>query len=130
MSDTQPVKVKGISWLGVGTDHYEQSLRLFTEVLGMEIAVAHPGQALLKAGDAVVEIFANEGRGKSLTAPPVAAFEVEDVVQARGALEAAGVELVGEIGRWNGFEWLYFRGPDGNLFSVKKTPPPGWEQAD
>lgn len=92
------------------------------------MAVGHPGQALLKAGDAVVEIFGNDGRGKSLTSPPVAAFEVEDVAAAGAALTAAGVELVGDIGRWNGFEWLYFRGPDGHLFSVKKTPPPGWEQ--
>jgi catechol 2,3-dioxygenase-like lactoylglutathione lyase family enzyme len=124
------MKVKGISWLGVGTDHYDETLRLFRDVLGLEVAVGHQRQALLKAGDAVVELFGNEGRGKSLCTPPVAAFEVDDVEAAGAELRAAGVELVGEVGRWNGFEWLYFRSPDGHLFSVKKTPPPGWETAD
>lgn len=121
------MKVKGISWLGIGTDRYADTLHLFTEVLGLPIAIAHDGQALLKAGDAVVEIFGNEGRGKSLTNPPVAAFEVDNVTASRDALLAAGVELVGDIGSWNGFEWLYFKTPDGYLLSVKKTPAPGWE---
>jgi hypothetical protein len=82
--------------------------------------------ALLHAGDAVVEIFGPGTRGQALTAPPVVAFEVDDVHAARAELLAKDVELIGDIGSWNGFEWLYFRGPDGHVFAVKKTPPPGW----
>ena len=63
------------------------------------------------------------------TATPVVAFEVEDVEAARDELAAAGVELLGDIGRWNGFEWLYFRSADGHVLSLEKTPPPGWERS-
>jgi len=122
------MKVKGISWLGICTDHYPAMLTLFTETLGLQIATRTDGQALLTAGDAVIELFGNEGRGKSLCMPPVAAMEVEDVEAASAELAAAGVELVGEIGRWNGFEWRYWRSPDGHLFAIKKTPPAGWEE--
>lgn len=85
---------------------------------------------MLHAGSGtVVEIFGRGStRGKVLNTPPAVAFEVEDVEVARDALSAAGVELIGEIGRWNGFEWLYFRGPEDYIFSVKKTPAAGWDK--
>jgi len=122
------MRVTGISWLGVGTKDFETTLAFFTDVLGLEIAAAGGKVALLRAGPAqTVEIFGEGTRGKALTVPPVAAFEVADVEAARRELEAKGVELVGEIGRWNGFEWLYFRGPDRHVYAVKRTPPAGWE---
>nr|WP_295370687.1 VOC family protein [uncultured Sphingosinicella sp.] len=125
------MKVKSISWLGIGTDNYPETLRFFTQVLGLEVAASEQDQALLRVADGqLLEIFGREGRGKSLTSPPVTAFEVEDVQAARDELAAAGTELVGEIGSWNGFEWLYFKSPDGHMFAVKKTPPPGWERPD
>lgn len=123
------MKVKGLSWVGVGTDDFPRTLAFFTEVLGLPPAVVDPrGVALLHAGPGqLVEIFGPGTGGRALTAPPVIAFEVDDVGAARAELAAAGVEIIGDIGAWNGFEWLYFRSPDGHLFSVKKTPPPGWE---
>jgi catechol 2,3-dioxygenase-like lactoylglutathione lyase family enzyme len=121
--------IKRISWLGVGTDSFAQALAFFTEVLGLTpIVVSERGVALLHVGEGqILEIFGPGTGGNKLTSPPVAAFEVEDVAAARRELEAKGVETIGDIGAWNGFEWLYFRGPDGNIFAVKKTPPPGWE---
>jgi hypothetical protein len=41
---------------------------------------------------------------------------------ARAELLAAGVELIGDIGGWNGFEWQYFRSPDGHIFEIKTVP--------
>lgn len=35
--------------------------------------------------------------------------------------------MLGEVGKWNGFEWAYFRGPFGHIFAVKRTPSAGWE---
>ena len=69
-----------------------------------------------------VELFGKDGRGKTQNTPPTIAFEVDDVTAAHDALVAAGIEVVGEIGSWNGHEWLYFRSPDGYLFEVKKSP--------
>ena len=119
------MKVTGISWVGVGTDHYAETLRFFTRVLGLEVAEGAEEQALLRAGDGQhVEIFGRDGRGKSLNTPPTVAFEVDDVAAAREELLGQGIELIGDIGSWNGHEWLYFRSPDGYIFEVKKTPRP------
>ena len=119
------IKVKGLSWVGVGTESYEQTMRLFRDVLGMEVEVEVERQAILRAANGdQVEVFGRDGRGKSQNSPPTIAFEVDDVTAAREALVTAGIEIVGEIGSWNGHEWLYFRSPDGYLFEVKKTPPP------
>ena len=124
------MKVKGISWLGIGTHDFAETLAFFTDVLGLEpVVVDESGVALLHAGEnQIVEIFGGGTRGASLTSPPVAAFEVDDVAAARETLAARGVELIGDIGDWNGFEWQYFRGPEGYVFAVKKTPPRGWEK--
>lgn len=117
------IKAKGLTWVGVGTDRYEQTMRLFRDVLGLEIEVEVDRQAILRTANGdQVEVFGKDGRGKSQNSPPTIAFEVDDVTAARDALAAAGVEIVGEIGSWNGHEWLYFRSPDGYLFEVKKTP--------
>ena len=123
------MRVKGISWAGVGTDDFARTLTFFTEVLGLEPAIVDDrGVALLHAGGGqVLENFGPGTQGKLLTSPPTFAFEVEDVPTARDELIAKGLEVIGDIRRWNGFEWLYLRTPDGHVLGVKKTPAPGWE---
>ena len=122
------MKVKGLSWVGVGTNHYEETFRFFTEVMGLKVATCGDRQAILHIAEGQqLEIFGRDGPGKSRNSPPTVAFEVDDVVAAREELIAAGIELIGDVGHWNGFEWQYFRSPDGHIFEVKKTPPPGWE---
>lgn len=122
--------VKGISWLGVGVEDFDSALAFFTDVLGLRpAAVDDRGVAMLEIADGqILEIFGPGTRGHGMTSPPVAAFEVDDVAAARDELLSKNVEVIGEIGAWNGFEWLYFRGPGGHIFSVKKTPPAGWER--
>ena len=128
-SDHQ-VKVKGYSWVGVGTDDFAATLSFFSTVIGLEpVAIDERGVAILKVSDGqVLEIFGPATQGRKLTFPPIVAFEVEDVAAAREELLRQGIEVLGDIGSWNGFEWLKFRGPDGHVFAVQKTPPPGWEQ--
>ena len=117
------MKVKGFSWVGVASDDFPRSLKFFTDVLGMTVAASGDDQALLNvAPGQQLEIFGREGRGKSLNRPPTIAFEVDDVEAARTALIVGGAEIVGEIGKWDGHEWLYFRTPDGDLFEVKSSP--------
>ncbi|MFC7536883.1 VOC family protein [Sphingomonas sp. GCM10030256] len=117
------MKVKGLSWVGVGTDDYPRTLSFFTQTLGLEIEVESDHQAILRvAPGQQLEIFGRDGRGKTLNAVPTIAFEVDDVPEAATALTAGGAELVGDIGSWNGHEWLYFRTPDGHLFEVKSSP--------
>lgn len=117
------MRVKGFSWVGVGTDNYAKTLHFFTEVLGLEIETEAERQAILRvAPGQQLEIFGREGRGKTLNAVPTIAFEVDDVPAAAAELQAGGAELLGEIGSWNGHEWLYFKTPDGHIFEVKTSP--------
>ena len=124
------MKVKGYSWVGAGTNDFAATLAFFSDVIGLEpVAVEEHGVAILKVADGqVLEVFGPGTQGREFTFPPIIAFEVEDVGIARAELLQNGVELLGDIGSWNGFEWLKFRGPDGHIFAVQKTPPPGWEQ--
>ena len=118
------IRVKGFSWVGLGTDDYESSLRFFTEVLGFTVEASGDSQAILRvAPGQQLEIFGKEGRGKELNPPPTIAFEVDDVTEAASALVAGGAELVGDVGSWHGHEWQYFRTPDGHLFEIKRSAP-------
>lgn len=124
------MQVKGFSWFGVGVDDFPAALAFFRDVLGIPVAAEDArGVAMLQVGEGqVLEIFGPDSTGRAMTDPPVMAFEVKDVVQAREELLANGVELLGDIGSWNGFAWLYFRGPGDHVFAVKTTPAAGWEK--
>jgi lactoylglutathione lyase len=117
------VKVEGFSWVGIATDDFDRSMSFYRDVLGLDVWVEGDGQAILKtaSGDQL-EIFGRDEREKEATRSPVVAFEVDDFEAAREALRAAGIELIGETGSWNGFTWQYFRSPDGHIFEIKSSP--------
>ena len=117
------IKVKGFSWVGVATDDFPRTLDFFTRVLGLTIEASGDDQALLNVVPGQqLEIFGREGRGKSLNRNPTIAFEVDDIEEAKASLIEGGADIIGDIGRWNGHEWLYFRTPDGHIFEVKRSP--------
>jgi catechol 2,3-dioxygenase-like lactoylglutathione lyase family enzyme len=126
------MRVKGFSWVGVGVDDFHSALDFFEGVLGLQrVVVDDRGVAMLKVADGqLLELFGPGTRGYELNSPPVAAFEVEDLETACDELRTEGIELIGGVGRWNGFEWVYFRGPGGHTFALEKTPPAGWEVSD
>jgi catechol 2,3-dioxygenase-like lactoylglutathione lyase family enzyme len=117
------VRVKSFSWVGVSTDDFETSLRFYRDLLGLETWVTGDRQAILKTTSGhQLEIFGSDEREKQLTSSPVIAFEVDDLESAREELRAAGVQLIGEVGRWDGFAWQYFRSPEGHIFELKSSP--------
>jgi catechol 2,3-dioxygenase-like lactoylglutathione lyase family enzyme len=117
------VEVRGFSWVGVATDDFERSMSFFRDVLGLQVWVAGEQQAILRAASGQhLEIFGRGERDKQLTASPVVAFEVDDIEAAREELRLAGIELIGEVGRWEGYAWQYFRSPDGHIFELKSSP--------
>ena len=114
------MKVKGFAWAGLATEDFERSLRFFAEVLGLPVEVQTDDVAILTVGPGQqLEIFGGDHPGKRLTANPVIAFEVEVMEAARRELLAAGIELIGDVGSWDCFQWQYFRSPDGHIFEIK-----------
>ncbi|HKX91058.1 MAG TPA: VOC family protein [Sphingomicrobium sp.] len=119
------MKVRGFAWAGLATDNFDRSLRFFTKVLGLPVETLGEDLAILTVGPGQqLEIFGGDNPGRLLNVTPTIAFEVEDFAAAREELVSAGVELVGDVGRWNGYEWQYFRSPDGHLFEIKRVPQP------
>jgi catechol 2,3-dioxygenase-like lactoylglutathione lyase family enzyme len=115
--------VLGLRWVGVRSAEYEPMVRLFRDVMGMrvefseqtttELSLANGDRVQVFApGDPYYEFFGEQAAG------PVPLFEVSDLDAARAELAAAGVSVIGEIGRDKTWEWLHFRAPDGNLYEL------------
>ena len=101
----------------------EEMKTLFRDVLSLP--VDHERHDLVRfrlEGGEIVEIFGpSDQRHTFFTTGPVAGFQVESVEQARAELETAGIEVIGGV-QWSkaveGYGWLSFRGPDGNVYSI------------
>jgi catechol 2,3-dioxygenase-like lactoylglutathione lyase family enzyme len=117
------MKAIRLAWVGIRTDDYDATVRLFRDVLGLEVELEEEQttELSLPAGERVQvfgrghryhEIFGTEARG------PVPLFEVADVRGAERRLAEAGLEIVGSLESDSDWDWLNFRGPDGNLYAV------------
>jgi catechol 2,3-dioxygenase-like lactoylglutathione lyase family enzyme len=117
------VEVQSIRWIGVPTENYAAMRELLEGVLGLRVRFEDPttvelettgGDAiqLMAPGDPYFDFFLEHARG------PVPLFEVDDVHAARAELEAAGIAVIGDSSRDSRWEWIHFRGPDGNLYEL------------
>jgi hypothetical protein len=85
----------------------------FTEARTTELSLPSGDRVQVFAPrDPYFEFFREHASG------PVALFEVDDVRRARSELDAAGLEVIGEIERDSNWEWLHFRAPDGRLYAL------------
>ncbi len=115
------VKVEGLGWLGIRTERFEETARFFREVMGLEetrrerdvVGFAFPDGAEMEVWRPEDEFHSFFGTG------PVVGLRVDDVEEARAAMEAAGVEFLGPVQRSEGAAaWSHFRGPDGNVYEI------------
>jgi catechol 2,3-dioxygenase-like lactoylglutathione lyase family enzyme len=117
------MKVLGIRWVGVRADSYDEMVGFLRDVLGLQVAFEDDATAEFSlANDDRVQVFGPGHRYFELFGEggggPVPLFEVDDLQAARAELAAAGIEVIGEIERDASWEWLTFRGPDGNLHEL------------
>jgi catechol 2,3-dioxygenase-like lactoylglutathione lyase family enzyme len=117
------MKAIRLAWVGIRADDYDATVRLFRDVLGLEVELVeeHTTELSLPAGERV-QVFGRGHRYHELfgaeAGGPVPLFEVEDVREAERRLGEAGLVIVGSLESDPGWEWLNFRGPDGNLYAV------------
>jgi catechol 2,3-dioxygenase-like lactoylglutathione lyase family enzyme len=134
------VRVRRLSFLGVKTDDFEAMTAFVRDVLGLEPGHRDAGWAVfqLASGDRdLVEVYRPGGYDERLlpaaATGPTVAFGVDDLLAARDELVAAGVEIVADVvwadeafgsPSYEGFAWLFFRAPDGNVYALQQDHAP------
>jgi predicted enzyme related to lactoylglutathione lyase len=117
------MKVQGIVWMGVQTEHHEATSAMFRSLFDEPPSIDEPGFALwsLSNGD-LVELFA-AGTKPPFEAAPVVGFQVDDLEAAQRRIEAAGGVVIGGYGpNETGYASLHFRAPDGNIYELVYDP--------
>jgi hypothetical protein len=124
------VEVRGIHFLGVGTERVSELRTFAIEVLGMRVDGQDTDQfvELAMADGARLEIFGSAARAESPwqfeSNPVVAGFLVDDIEAARDELaRTPNVELLGGVRRLpSGYAWQHFRAPDGHVYELTSDP--------
>ena len=114
--------IRGVAWVGVRTERFIEMMDFYRNVMGLAPTLEIPGQFAmfdLPDGDQI-ELFGTSGPfNPHFPASPVAEFLVEDVEEARPAMERAGVKFV-HAGRDDktGTAWAHYIAPDRNLYGI------------
>ncbi len=123
-----PLKVLGVSWVGVKTAKFAQMRKFARDVLNLTPAEDAPDFSVfvMPDGDAF-EIFgpnAGEPPAQFANNPIMVGFLVDDLTLARQELIDAGVHLIGntERNRESGYAYQHFRGPDGLVYELAQDP--------
>ena len=119
------MKTLGLSWMGVRSKEFAGMVKLFRDVMGLELTYAEEGFVVLRTGDGdTVEIFGpNSKYNKHFSSAPVVGFLIDDMDEARNRLREARLELIGEVKKGEkGYAWQHFRGPDGNIYELVFDP--------
>jgi catechol 2,3-dioxygenase-like lactoylglutathione lyase family enzyme len=100
-------------------------VRLFRDVLGLELTHSEEEFVVLRTGDGdTVEIFGpNWKYNRHFSSSPVVGFLVDDINEACDRLRKSGSELIGDVKKGEkGYAWQHFHGPDGNIYEVVFDP--------
>ena len=114
------MQVKGLTWLGLRTTQFEEMVKFFRDVMGMQPIRDDPEIAGFQLTNGTqLELYRPEEPFHAFfTTGPLVAFWVDDVDAARATMEAAGIEFIGPIQRAGKTRWNHFRAPDGTVFEI------------
>jgi len=112
--------VKGLTWLGLRTDRFDEMVKFFRDVMALKPIRDEAQIAGFQMSDGTrLELYRPEEKFHSFfTTGPVVAFRVDDVDAARAQMEAAGIQFIGPIQRAGKASWNHFRAPDGTVFEI------------
>jgi len=121
-------KFKGLVWLGVRTNKFEELLDFYKNKMGLP--VMHEAEGFrafdLPNGDRI-EIFSEQyisedgNDYRHFSTGPVAGFLVDDIEEAKAEMELEGIEFIGPITEGSRSKWAHFRGIDGNTYELKQV---------
>ena len=114
--------VTGVDFVSVPTQDLERAVAFYGETLGLERTVHRPehGFAEFDTGTVTFNVHDPEqmGIGEFSVNSNHLALQVEDVPQARAALEERGVEFMGDMFDTGVCHMAFFRDPDGNALML------------
>jgi catechol 2,3-dioxygenase-like lactoylglutathione lyase family enzyme len=114
------MRLEALVWLGVRTEMFEQTVRLYRDVIGL-----HP----YREDEQSVRFRLENGTEIHVYGPcdefheffgsaPVVGLLVDDVTSARAEMEIAGTEFIGGIQHSESESWSHFVGADGNVYEL------------
>ena len=131
------MKVKRIGFIGTRTEHVDEMTAFFRDVLGLEERYTQADWTIsqLPSGSFdLAEVYGSDLRDERLlpndVSAPMITFVVDDVVAARAEVEAAGIEILGDIvwaaqafenPAYEGIAWIFVRAPDGHVYGIQQA---------
>ena len=115
-----------VDFVGIRTNRLDETVALFRDVLGVQVARATDHAVRFRLADGtILELYGPEDEFHAFfTTGPVVAFRVEDFAIARQTMVNAGIEFIGEIQAADGVSWQHFHSPDGAILELI-GPTPG-----
>jgi catechol 2,3-dioxygenase-like lactoylglutathione lyase family enzyme len=107
--------------LGIRTARFEETVRFFEDIIGLEVIRQEHDMVGFKFPDGTeMEVWRPEDQFHGFfTSAPVVGFRVDNAEEARAWMEAAGVEFLTPVQRSEGgATWSHFRGPDVNVYEI------------
>jgi hypothetical protein len=132
--------IRRLSFMGVQTESFDAMAVFVRDVLGLQAGHRDDGWAVFQLGSGdrdLLEVYRPGGYDErllpALATGPTVAFAVDDLLAARAELAAAEIEIVADIvwaaeafddPRLDGWGWLFFRAPDGNIYALQQDHAP------
>ena len=113
--------VTGVDFVGVPTRSLDAAVEFYGATMGLprSVYMRERNYAEFETGNLTLSVFDAEGFGLEHKVNPNAiALHVDDVAQARTALEQRGVEFAGEILDTGVCHMAFFSDPDGNALML------------
>ena len=113
--------VTGVDFVGVPTRNLDAAVEFYGATMGLprSVYLRERNYAEFETGNLTLSVFDAEGFGleHKVNANAIA-LHVDDVAQARAALEQRGVEFAGEILDTGVCHMAFFSDPDGNALML------------
>ena len=122
-----PQLVTGVDFVGVPTRNLDAAVEFYGTTVGLprSVYLKERNYAEFETGNLTLSVFDAEGFGLEHKVNPNAiALHVDDVAQARAALEQRGVEFAGEILDTGVCHMAFFSDPDGNAIMLHRRYAP------
>ena len=117
--------VEHVDFVSLLTQDIQRAKEFYVGTLGLEVETEGGSDMELRLGQVTLDIFDPSSQGKPF-APTLGgvALRVPDVASARAALEAKGVEFVGETLDTGVCHMAFFHDPDGNALMLHRRYAP------